>query len=201
MKTNSQKVSDFRRNRKKLLVAYCGNKCQLCGYNKSLRALNFHHINESQKSYGIAAKGTCHNIDRDIEEVHKTILVCANCHAEIHDGLYTKEELFEKQFFDKEVIVQYKKEKESSDNKCQNCGKNISKNAKLCEDCSHLQRRIVERPSREELKQMIREKCFTDIGRKYNVSDNAVRKWCKSYNLPFRKQDINQYSDKEWQLI
>lgn len=202
MKTNAQKVSDFRRNRKQLLVAYCGNKCQLCGYDKSMRALNFHHIDETQKSYGITAQGTCHNIDRDIEEVHKTILLCANCHAEVHDGLYTKEELFKKQFFNEQVIEEYKKNREPKPkNKCKKCGKEISPNAEFCEICCKIQRRIVDRPSREELKKMIYEEPFTVIGKRYKVSDNTIRKWCDAYNLPRKKQEINQYSEEEWKLI
>ena len=42
---------------------------------------------------------------------------------------------------------------------------------------------------------------FLIIGKKYNVSDNAVRKWCKTYNLPFRVSDIKNISDEEWKKI
>ena len=69
------------------------------------------------------------------------------------------------------------------------------------QECSHLNQRIVKRPSREELKQLIRTMPFTQIGIKYKVSDNAIRKWCKAYNLPYTKKDIKTYSDKEWELI
>lgn len=48
---------------------------------------------------------------------------------------------------------------------------------------------------------MIREKSFLEISRLYGVSDNAIRKWCKADNLPTRKQDINSYSNEEWELI
>ena len=48
---------------------------------------------------------------------------------------------------------------------------------------------------------MIRTLPFTKIGEKYGVSDNAVRKWCKSRNLPYKKTDIKNYSDEEWELI
>lgn len=37
---------------------------------------------------------------------------------------------------------------------------------------------------------MIKNISFTQIGKKYNVSDNAIRKWCKFYELPYRKRDI-----------
>ena len=48
---------------------------------------------------------------------------------------------------------------------------------------------------------MIRYHTFTDIGVKYKVSDNAVRKWCVKYNLPKRKKDIESYTDEEWAKI
>jgi hypothetical protein len=196
--SSTQAVTDFRRNRKKLLVEYCGGKCRLCGYDKSLRALQFHHIEEETKEYGISANGTCHNIDKDIKEVKKTILLCANCHAEVHDGLYSKEELFKKQFFDEKIITEYKQQKTAKITYCKNCGKIISTTANYCTDCNNIKRRIVERPSREILKQKIRNFPFTTIAKEYNVTDNAIRKWCKSMNLPSKKSDINNYSDEEW---
>ena len=55
--------------------------------------------------------------------------------------------------------------------------------------------------SREELKNLIRTLPFTQIGIKYQVSDNTIRKWCDKYNLPRRKSDIQQYSDVEWSKI
>ena len=39
---------------------------------------------------------------------------------------------------------------------------------------------------------------YEEIGRMYGVSDNAVRKWCKKFGLPFRKCDINNISDIDW---
>lgn len=61
--------------------------------------------------------------------------------------------------------------------------------------------RTVERPSREELKYLIRNLPFTKIGKMYGVSDNSVRKWCDFENLPRKKRDINSYSDEEWEKI
>ena len=63
------------------------------------------------------------------------------------------------------------------------------------------QQRTVERPSRKELKQLIRTKPFTQIGKMYGVSDNAIRKWCDFEKLPRKKNEINKYTDEEWELI
>ena len=85
---------------------------------------------------------------------------------------------------------------------CKNCGKQISsKEATYCKDCLNILQRTVERPSREELKNLIRSKSFVKIGEQYGVSDNAIRKWCKKENLPFKVSDIQSYSEEEWDKI
>ena len=55
--------------------------------------------------------------------------------------------------------------------------------------------------TKEELKQLIRTKPFTAIGKQFGVSDNAVRKWCIKFNLPTKKSDIKNYSNEEWQSL
>jgi hypothetical protein len=75
---------------------------------------------------------------------------------------------------------------------------------KHCVACSNKARAIVKKDSditREELKKLIRTLPFTQIGKIYSVSDNAVRKWCDYYNLPRKVSDIKQYTDEEWDKI
>lgn len=84
---------------------------------------------------------------------------------------------------------------------CPQCGAIISQKATLCVDCYNKKRRKVERPSREELKALIREQPFVQIAKYYGVSDNAVRKWCDAYELPRKKTEINKISDREWSKI
>lgn len=85
--TSSQHISIKRRAVKKALVEYKGGKCERCGYNKSMRALEFHHLNPIEKDFGIS-KDINKSLNVLKEEVDKCILVCSNCHAEIHDELY-----------------------------------------------------------------------------------------------------------------
>lgn len=86
--------------------------------------------------------------------------------------------------------------------KCQYCKTLIPISLKYCsQECLHLSQRVVNRPSREELKKLIRTNSFLAIGKNYNVSDNAIRKWCVAYNLPKTKKDIKKYSDEEWNQI
>ena len=69
------------------------------------------------------------------------------------------------------------------------------------QECVHISQRRAERPSRDELKDLIRTTPFVQIGKMFNVSDNAIKKWCASMNLPSRVKDINIYSDEEWMMI
>jgi Zn finger protein HypA/HybF involved in hydrogenase expression len=66
---------------------------------------------------------------------------------------------------------------------CPKCGKEKNKASELCSVCDDLSRRKVIRPSKEQLTQDIQELPMTTIGKKYNVSDNAVRKWAKGYGI------------------
>ena len=61
----------------------------------------------------------------------------------------------------------------------------------MCKDCylKYLAKNI---PPKEVIEELIYKYPFTKIGEMYNVSDNAVRKWCKKYELPYRRSDINK---------
>ncbi len=75
-------VSKRRRDIKAKAVAYLGGKCRCCGYNKSLAALQFHHIGD--KEFGIAYRGYSRSWERVKKELQQCELICANCHAEGH---------------------------------------------------------------------------------------------------------------------
>lgn len=76
---------------KQLAVEYKGGKCAICGYDKYIGALDFHHLDPEQKDFGISSKGYTRGIETVKRELDKCILVCANCHREIHAGLINLE--------------------------------------------------------------------------------------------------------------
>lgn len=84
---------------------------------------------------------------------------------------------------------------------CIDCGCEVYKGSARCSSCDHKRQRKVERPSREELKALIRGTPFAQIGRLYGVCDNTIRKWCKSENLPSKLSDIKTYTDEQWKEI
>ena len=87
-KSRSEIISNFRRKRKKDLVEYKGGRCEKCGYDKSVWSLHFHHLNSNEKEFNLSKNGNCRSLEKDKKEVDKCILVCSNCHGEIHEKLY-----------------------------------------------------------------------------------------------------------------
>ena len=155
---------------------YSAYKCSICGQspewqNKPL-ALILDHIN------GI------NNDDRLVN----LRWVCPNCNQQLETtgSRNPNRKNFEKKYY------------------CCDCGKEISKGSTRCEKCYSLAQIIPleEMPvTREELKQLIRTQPFTQIGKRFQMTDNAVRKWCDKFNLPRTKKEINSYSDEEWDKI
>lgn len=82
-----QSVQKRRNNLKKMAVEYKGGNCEKCGYNKSLSALEFHHKNPKEKDFGISKKGITRSWEKTKIELDKCLLLCSNCHREVHEEL------------------------------------------------------------------------------------------------------------------
>lgn len=156
-------------------------KCEICNISEwqgQLVPLELHHID-----------GNHYN-----NELSNLQVLCPNCHAQQNNnsGKNCGKNIIQK---DKKLL-----------NYCCDCGAIISASATRCKSCSVKARakdnRVVkDRPDRQELKNLIRNNSFLSLSDKFGVSDNAIRKWCISYNLPSRKTDINKIPDDEWALI
>lgn len=85
----AEAVARRRREVKRILVEEAGGRCVLCGYDKSFVALEFHHLDPTQKAFGVGEKGVTRAIEKLREEARKCSLLCANCHAEVEAGLAT----------------------------------------------------------------------------------------------------------------
>ena len=81
-KCSSMAVIKRRRKVKEELAKYKGNKCETCGYDKCVGALEFHHMDVNVKDFTISSVTRSLNILK--KEVDKCILLCSNCHREIH---------------------------------------------------------------------------------------------------------------------
>ena len=86
-KYNIEAVTRRRKRLKEMAIELKGGKCQICGYNRYNGALDFHHLDENNKEFDLSTRGLTRSWERIKKEVEKCILVCANCHREIHGGI------------------------------------------------------------------------------------------------------------------
>ncbi|MDD3375740.1 MAG: HNH endonuclease signature motif containing protein [Candidatus Omnitrophica bacterium] len=80
-------IDAVRKRRKKIrqmAVDYKGGKCERCGYNRCVEALELHHKVSLEKDFSISQKGYTRSWKRVVEELDKCVLLCANCHRETH---------------------------------------------------------------------------------------------------------------------
>lgn len=72
-------------SRKLELIRLLSGKCEKCGYCANIAALTFHH-NEGEKDFKLDVRSLSNRTYSKVQsEVRKCILLCANCHAEIHN--------------------------------------------------------------------------------------------------------------------
>lgn len=210
-KSNYRHVKDSRARLKEKLVEYKGGKCEKCGYNKCITALEFHHLDPSEKDFGIGNYSIL-SFEKLKREVDKCILVCANCHREIHYN-----EIVEKQTAEEERRKEaFKEILQNRDNfsgiKIKDSYKylaeagvigDIKNNVpreeilkkyhinnrtfkKFLEEnnIEYSKRKIVpNKPNKEELIELLKTNNKATISRMFGVSYNAVVKWCKKYEI------------------
>lgn len=181
-------------------------KCEDCGCNKwndKQISLQLHHINGNDTDNRLENLQilcpNCHSqtdtfTARNIKNQKEKKYYCKGCKKEIKktptgfcDKCYDN---FINDNIDADKITRTNKVVYKKTKRCKNCGNLIDKNAELCTKCYKEKIRKVKRPDKENLFELIKTKSFSEIGRMFGVTDNSIRKWCKAYNLPYRKKDI-----------
>jgi transposase-like protein len=87
VRCRSEAVTERRRRLKRQLVEEHGGRCVLCGYDRCVAALHFHHLDPETKQFGVGAAGVTRSLTAARDEASKCIVLCANCHAEVESGL------------------------------------------------------------------------------------------------------------------
>jgi len=86
-------VQKRRKKVRQMAVEYKGGRCERCGYTKCIDALEFHHTDPSGKDFSISDKGYTRGWNKVKKELDKCVLVCANCHREIHAEVQLSREI------------------------------------------------------------------------------------------------------------
>lgn len=188
-------VSRKRKKLKKDLVEYKGGKCEKCGYNKCVAAMDFHHKDPKEKDFGLSSNGNTQSWEKLTREADKCLLLCSNCHRELHEELNgykdTRTDIRKQTYktIKKESALSRKKQPKQY-NKCKNC--NIETyNKYYCSDkCSKIGNRKVQRPNKEQLIDILKNNNWTKTAKLFGVTDNAVRKWAKQYGINTNRKQL-----------
>jgi hypothetical protein len=179
MSLKSERVKRWRKATKRRIIKSMGGKCQICSYDKCDSALALHHLDPSQKDLAFGAiRANPKNWLLIVEELRKCILVCHNCHSEIHAGMTQIPEKYSK--FD-ESFVDYKPKKIKPKkigefNNCSVCGVEKPVHNKYCSlKCAGKSSRKVDWDSIN-LEDLYKYKSVVQIAEDLGISDSAVHK-------------------------
>lgn len=167
-----KRVRNQNYNFKQKCLEYKNTKaCLNCGYNKNPAALDFHHLESEQKEFEITRSKTYGSVELHLtikQELDKCIVLCANCHRELHNGsLKYKDNIFyetEPEHFEW-VLKKDKPTKTKKENKPRQIKYKI------------------EWPSNEEISRLVWEKPLSKIAEDLGVSDKAIAKFCQRNNI------------------
>jgi len=87
LRCRAEAVTRRRRKVKQVLVRETGGACVVCGYDRCVAALEFHHVVPSEKRFSLSHRGVTRSLARARVEASKCVLLCANCHAEVEAGM------------------------------------------------------------------------------------------------------------------
>jgi hypothetical protein len=188
MISRADSVMNWRNRTKLKLIEYKGGKCCKCGYSKPIyNAYDFHHRDPNIKDFSISGKSWSY--EKLKLEVDKCDLVCKNCHAEIHFCL-TEEKR----------ALRLKLKRKLLENKiCLGCGKSFKPtkiSQKNCNEKCVIKKHKYVHPSKEVLEKLLWEKTTVQIAKEFGVSDKAIEKLAKKYNLKKPTRGYWQKIDK-----
>jgi ribosomal protein L44E len=86
-------VVEFRRRMKARAVSYMGNACAGCGRSGHQAIFDFHHLDPAEKKFGITTDGIPRPWEKVLAELAKCVMLCANCHREVHAGVRKLDDL------------------------------------------------------------------------------------------------------------
>ena len=161
--------------RKVYLIDLRGGCCEICGYNKNIATFDFHHRDPNDKEHQLDIRKLANSsMEWVLSEFEKCDLLCSNCHREIHSpqlNLNNVRELIKN--LDDDILIT----KIIGKPKCVDCGCEINYTHKRCRSCSDFNKRTVERPEINVLKEEIKNNTQEWCAKKYGVTRATIRRW------------------------
>jgi hypothetical protein len=168
-------VKIWRTKTKERLIESFGGKCGICGYDKCIQSLEFHHIDETEKEFTISHFKVL-NWDKIVAEARKCVCLCSNCHREVHFGVteIPKDILrFDESYADYKTL-----EKQKLKDLCPVCNSEKSIWNKTCSLKCHAKIRQKVDWDNIDLIDLVenQNKSYSSIARDLGISNVAVRK-------------------------
>ena len=162
MSKGSEAVLNWRRRAKQKLLDGFGRQCGICGYSKCINALVLHHLDPATKLFSVGDRGIPRAWKRVVAEAHKCVMLCHNCHHEVHDGATVIPDGI-RRFVEPEPMPMRRLL--------------IKKNSAARKWKA---KKVPNRPTGKSLRGMVQRTSRVAVAKKYGVSETAVRKWLKS---------------------
>lgn len=173
-----ESVKRWRDNNKVKMVESFGGSCGICGYDKCIGALEFHHLDPTQKDF--APSKRINSWTQTVQELRKCVLLCANCHREVHMGITTIPcdiRRFDESYAERE----YKKDELDC---CPICGKIKSKHLKSCSrSCAGKMKGKVNWDEIDVPKLLTENNSLRKAAESLGISDSALRKRIRKMNI------------------
>lgn len=191
-----------RQNLKIKLVEYKGGECEICGYNKCYRALDFHHIDPSTKLFNINANNLSRNIKELYREADKCQLLCSNCHRELHyNEELIKETNYRNYNFAKKISTKIELPTDEVIKDIQNGIKQKDIAIKYNVSLSTIRRFVKDNNllkkhcllDEETIINEYKNFCtYTETAKVFNITENVLRKRCKKLGIIPKLNDIRE---------
>ncbi len=201
MSRKSENVKKWRRRTKVRVIESMGGKCVCCGYKKCADAMHLHHLNPEEKETGVSYwYRNPHSWHKIVAELQKCILVCSNCHSEIHAGV-TK--VPEKPTRFNEEYNEYRVESKE----CERCGTDIpgSYSSNMCRNCSSKEslggHAYKVEWDKINLENMLEKKSYAEIAKELDVSRSAIEKRVAKMNIDGAKYARMRREKVKWDTI
>jgi hypothetical protein len=181
------------------MIESLGGKCSICGYDKCINSLCFHHVNPDEKSFILGGlRGFSRKWETIVKEIRKCVLLCLNCHGEVHANLTVLPKnikRFDESFANyKDNIITFvtsdgveHKKYEGNINKCPICDGMKSKDQKTCSMvCYDKKLQLNSRYKNvtdDEMKSLIEKNSLSAVGRMFGVNGNSIKKRCKKIGI------------------